>query len=125
MKRASYFSRLIRGAGEDPVLLPPRVLFRPIAAQGFIEIDTFPPNWRAMCRRTGLTLAGMPTRALPTAPGHVRTSAVARQTLSTRQGLQPTTGDEPNDALGFQPSLGEELEWRNGRQPRIDGTQHG
>ncbi len=42
MKRASYLSRLIRGAGEQPVLVPPRMLFRPAAEHRFTEIDTAP-----------------------------------------------------------------------------------
>ena len=42
MKRASYLSRLIRGAGEQPVLVPPRILFRPTAEHRFTEIDTAP-----------------------------------------------------------------------------------
>jgi hypothetical protein len=45
MKRASYLSRLVQGAGEQPVLLPPRMLFRPSAPaveHGFTEIDAAP-----------------------------------------------------------------------------------
>jgi len=43
MRPASYLSRLIRGANEQPVLLPQRMLFRPTeptAEHGFTEIDT-------------------------------------------------------------------------------------